>query len=212
MLSLSSSRRLARAALALALSSTVVAGHAAAQVAPASADIERRVDALVAQMTLDEKIDYLGGTDWFFVRAVPRLKIPALRMADGPFGVRSSAPATTMPGGIALAATWNPALAERMGVELGRDARSRGVHWLLAPGVNIYRAPMNGRNFEYLGEDPLLAGRIAVGYIRGVQSQGVSATVKHFVANNSEFDRHRTDSILDERTLRESTSPRSRWR
>ena len=207
MLSLSSSRRLARAALALALSSTVVAGHAAAQVAPASADIERRVDALVAQMTLDEKIDYLGGTDWFFVRAVPRLKIPALRMADGPFGVRSSAPATTMPGGIALAATWNPALAERMGVELGRDARSRGVHWLLAPGVNIYRAPMNGRNFEYFGEDPLLAGRIAVGYIRGVQSQGVSATVKHFVANNSEFDRHRTDSILDERTLREIYLP-----
>jgi len=121
--------------------------------------------------------------------------------------VRNFGPATAMAGGIALAATWNPELAERVGKEIGRDARAKGVHFLLAPGVNIYRAPMNGRNFEYFGEDPFLASRIAVGYIKGVQSQGVSATVKHFIGNNSEFDRHNTDSVIDERTMREIYLP-----
>lgn len=149
----------------------------------------------------------LGGVDGFFIRGIPRLGLPPLKMADGPLGVRNFGPATAMAGGIALAATWNPALAERMGTELGRDARAKGVHFLLGPGVNIYRAPMNGRNFEYFGEDPLLASRIAVGYIKGVQSQGVSATIKHFMGNNSEFDRHNTDSIIDERTMREIYLP-----
>lgn len=149
----------------------------------------------------------LGGVDGFFVRGVPRIGLPRLKMADGPLGVRNYGPATAMAGGIALAATWNPSLAERMGTELGRDARAKGVHFLLGPGVNIYRAPMNGRNFEYFGEDPFLASRIAVGYIKGVQSQGVSATVKHFMGNNSEFDRHNTDSIIDERTMREIYLP-----
>jgi len=158
-------------------------------------------------MTLEEKIDMLGGVDGFFIRGIPRLGLPPLKMADGPLGVRNFGPATAMAGGIALAATWNPALAERMGTELGRDARAKGVHFLLGPGVNIYRAPMNGRNFEYFGEDPLLASRIAVGYINGVQSQGVSATIKHFMGNNSEFDRHNTDSIIDERTMREIYLP-----
>ena len=102
-------------------------------------------------------------------------------MADGPLGVRNDGPATTMAAGIALAATWNPDLAERVGKEIGRDAQAKGVHFLLGAGVNIYRAPMNGRNFEYFGEDPFLASRIAVGYIKGVQSRGVSATVKHFM-------------------------------
>ncbi len=112
-----------------------------------------------------------------------------------------------MAGGIALAATWNPVLAERVGAEIARDARAKGVHFLLGPGVNIYRAPMNGRNFEYFGEDPFLASRIAVGYIKGVQDQGVSATIKHFTGNNSEFDRHNTDSIIDERSIREVYLP-----
>jgi beta-glucosidase len=128
-------------------------------------------------------------------------------MADGPYGVRNDGPATAFASGIGLAATWNVALAERVGVEFGRDARAKGVHFLLAPGVNIYRAPIAGRNFEYFGEDPFLAGRTAVGFIKGVQSQGVSATVKHFVANNSEYDRNHTDSIVDERTLREIYLP-----
>ncbi len=149
----------------------------------------------------------LGGVDDFFVRGFPRLGLPRLKMADGPLGVRNFGPATAMAGGIALTATWNPALAERVGTQIGRDARAKGVHFLLGPGVNIYRAPMNGRNFEYFGEDPFLASRIAVGYIKGVQSQNVSATVKHFMGNNSEFDRHNTDSVIDERTMREIYLP-----
>src|SRR5437763_2964652 len=169
--------------------------------------VDQRVEGLLNQMTLEEKIDLLGGVDGFFIRGVPRLNLPRLKMADGPIGVRNFGPATTMAGGIALAATWNPALAERVGTEIGRDARAKGVHFLLGPGVNIYRAPMNGRNFEYFGEDPFLASRIAVGYIKGVQSQGVSATVKHFMGNNSEFDRHNTDAIIDERTMREIYLP-----
>src|SRR5258708_3574545 len=128
-------------------------------------------------------------------------------MAGGGWGVGNYGPATAMAAGISLAATWNAALAERVGTEIGRDARAKGVHFLLAPGVNIYRAPMNGRNFEYFGEDPFLASRIAVGYIKGVQAQGVSATVKHFMGNNSGFDRHNTDSIIDERTMREIYLP-----
>jgi len=172
-----------------------------------SAEIERRVDSILNQMTLEEKLALLGGVDGFFIRDVPRLNLPRLKMADGPFGVRNFGPATAFAGGVTLAATWNPALAQLVGTELGRDARAKGVHFLLAPGVNINRAPMNGRNFEYFGEDPFLASRIAVGYINGVQSQGVSATIKHFLGNNSEYDRHNTDSIIDERTMREIYLP-----
>src|SRR2546425_8973715 len=174
---------------------------------PTPGDIDRRVDSILSQMTLEEKIDLLGGVDEFFIRVIPRLNLPSLKMADGPIGVRNFGRATTMAAGIALAATWNPALAESVGMEIGRDARAKGVHFLLGPGVNIYRAPMNGRNFEYFGEDPFLAARTAVGYIKGLQSQGVSATVKHFMGNNSEFDRHNVDSIIDERTLREIYLP-----
>lgn len=172
-----------------------------------SVEIERRVESILNQLTLEEKLALLGGVDGFFIRDVPRLKLPRLKMADGPVGVRNFGPATAFAGGVTLTATWNPALAELVGTELGRDSRAKGVHFLLAPGVNINRAPMNGRNFEYFGEDPFLASRIAVGYIKGVQSQGVSATIKHFLGNNSEFDRHNTDSIIDERTLREIYLP-----
>jgi len=175
---------------------------------PASSpQIEQRINSILGQMTTEEKIDLLGGVDDFYTRGVPRLGVPRFKMADGPLGVRNYGPSTTMAGGIALAATWNPHLAESVGIEIGRDARARGVHFLLAPGVNIYRAPMNGRNFEYFGEDPFLASRIAVAYINGVQSQGVSATVKHFMGNNSEFDRHNTDSVIDERAMREIYLP-----
>lgn len=193
------------------LLSTFTSARAQSSVSPASslpsAEIERRVEALLNQMTLEEKIDLLGGVDGFFIRDIPRLNLPRLRMADGPIGVRNFGPATTMAGGIALAATWNQQLASRVGTEIGRDARAKGVHFLLGPGVNIYRAPMNGRNFEYFGEDPFLASRMAVNYINGVQSQGVSATIKHFMGNNSEFDRHNTDSIISERTMREIYLP-----
>ena len=168
---------------------------------------EERINSILSQLTLEEKIDLLGGVDGFFIRDTPRLKLPRFKMADGPIGVRNFGPATAMAGGIALTATWNPELAERVATEIGRDARAKGVHFMLGPGVNISRAPMNGRNFEYFGEDPFLASRIAVGYIKGLQSQGVSATIKHFLGNNSEFDRHNTDSVIDERALREIYLP-----
>src|SRR5271169_1141121 len=154
----------------------------------APGDVEQRVEAILSKMTLEQKIDMIGGEDDFYIRAYPELGLPRLRMADGPIGVRHGGPATTMAGGISMAASWDPALAAQVGTQIARDARAKGVHFMLGPAFNIYRAPMNGRNLDYLGEDPYLAGQIAVGYIEGMQKQGVSATVKHFAANNSEFD------------------------
>ena len=185
----------------------MVAGAAFAAPSPADTDLEKRVESILGQMSLEEKIDLLGGVDLFGVRGVPRLAVPAMTTADGPFGVRNFTRTTVIAGGSALAATWNSELAQRIGKELGRDARSRGVHFYLAPGVNIYRSPLNGRNFEYLGEDPYLAAHIAAPLIAGVQSQGVAATMKHFLGNNSEYARHITDSIIDERTAREIYLP-----
>jgi beta-glucosidase len=171
------------------------------------ASVEARVNEILSKMTLEEKIDYIGGVNGFYIRAIPRLGLPALKMSDGPVGVRNYGPSTTLAGGIGLAASWDPALVRRAGVVLGEDSRARGVHFLLGPGVDIYRAPMNGRNFEYFGEDPYLAARTVVPYIEGLQSQDVCATVKHFMGNNSEFDRHNTNSIIDERTMREIYLP-----
>jgi beta-glucosidase len=178
-----------------------------AQTKPTPAEVEKRVDAILSKMTLEEKIDYISGTRDFYVRAMPNLNVPELKMSDGPIGVRNYGPSTTYAAGIGLAATWNPELAQQVGAGIGRDARARGVHFMLGPGVNIYRAPMNGRNFEYFGEDPYLASRIAVGYIEGMQAQGVSATIKHYMGNNSEYDRHNTNSIIEERAMREIYLP-----
>jgi beta-glucosidase len=180
---------------------------AAPTVSSAKDDVEQRVSAILSRMTLNEKVDMLGGINDMYIRPLPRLGLPSFKMADGPLGVRNYGPATAMAGGIALAASWDPALASRVGKEIGRDARAKGVHFMLGPGVNIYRAPMNGRNFEYLGEDPYLASQIVVAYIEGMQGEGVSATVKHFLGNNSEFDRHNTDTIIDERAMREIYLP-----
>jgi beta-glucosidase len=178
---------------------------------PASAQdnsaIDRRVETMLGKLTLEQKIDLIGGENEMFIRAEPAIGLPRLKMSDGPMGVRTWGPTTGYAAGIGLAASWDTELAKRVGTGLGQDARARGVSFLLGPGVNIYRAPMNGRNFEYMGEDPYLAGRIASAYIQGVQSQGVIATVKHFAANNSEFDRHNSNSVVDERTLREIYSP-----
>jgi beta-glucosidase len=157
---------------------------------------------LVRQLTLPEKFDLISGGALLETASVPRLGIPAFRMTDGPVGVRYP-PSNAYAAGIALAASWDTDLATAIGTELGRDARARGVHYLLGPGVNLYRAPMNGRNFEYFGEDPWLAQRLAIGYIEGVQSQQVAATVKHFAGNESEFARYTSNSVIDERTLRE---------
>jgi beta-glucosidase len=179
----------------------------AAQAAGVPGDIEKRVDSIVRQMTLEEKITYIGGINNFFIRAIPRVGIPELKMSDGPMGVHDYGPTTAYPAGIALAASWDVDLARRAGAMMGDDARARGVHFILAPGVNIYRAPMCGRNFEYFGEDPFLASRVAVSIIEGIQSRRVIATAKHFMGNNQEYDRHNVSSNIDERTMREIYLP-----
>jgi len=162
-----------------------------------------RAKVLVSQMTLKEKIDYVGGYNAFYIRSIPRLGIPEIRMADGPQGVRNNTKSTLYPCGIATTSTWNRQLMNKMGEGLGLDCRARGIHILLGPGVNIYRSPLCGRNFEYFGEDPYLASETAVQYIKGVQSQNVIATVKHFAGNNEEYDRHYVSSDIDKRTLNE---------
>ena len=183
-------------------------GHLRAQgPVPESPAIEQRVDAMIAKLTLQQKLELIGGLDNMFIRAEPAAGFPTLKMSDGPEGVRTWGPDTAYAGGIALAAAWDPHLAAEMGESIGKDARARGVHFILGPGINIYRAPMCGRNFEYFGEDPYLSGQTASAYIRGVQSQGVIATVKHFAANNEEYDRHNVSSDMDERTLREIYLP-----
>ena len=174
---------------------------------PDSPAIEQRVNDLLAKFTLEQKLDLIGGEDGMFIRSESTAGLPKLKMSDGPLGVGTWGPSIAYASGIALAAAWDPELAMRVGSSIGLDARARGAHILLGPGVNIYRAPMNGRNFEYFGEDPFLAARTAVGYINGVQSQGVMATVKHFAANNQEYDRHNVSSDMDERTLREIYLP-----
>lgn len=166
-----------------------------------------RAAAIVKQMTLDEKIAYIGGYKRWYVRAIDRLGLPAVRMADGPQGVRNNTKSTLYPSGVAAAATWDTDLIQQMGVSLGKDARARGVHILLGPGANIYRSPLCARNFEYFGEDPFLAGEIATAYIKGVQSMGVMACIKHFAGNNQEWARHSVSSDIDERTLNEIYFP-----
>src|SRR5689334_10621095 len=169
--------------------------------------MSERVEKLVEDLTLDEKAALVAGTDLWHGPGVPRLGIPALKVTDGPSGARgeqwSGRPSANFPCGSALGATWNPELVREIGVSLGVETTRKNAHALLAPTVNIHRHPLAGRNFECYSEDPVLSARIAVAYITGVQSQGVSCTVKHFVANDSEFERMTISSEVDERTLRE---------
>jgi beta-glucosidase len=190
------------ASAVLALSANAQAPH------PLTAADRQRIDEIVHKMTLAEKLDYVGGME-MTIRAVPSVNVRALQMSDGPVGVRldSGFPSTTYSAGIGLAASWDRELAQRVGAGIGRDARARGINFMLGPGVNIYRSPRNGRNFEYFGEDPFLTSNIAVGYITGMQEQGVSSTIKHYIGNNSEFLRHDSDSIIDARTMREIYLP-----
>lgn len=167
-----------------------------------SAPVEVRVEDLLGRLTLEEKIGMLGGTG-FTTKPVERLGIPAFLMADASMGVRGHGKSTAYANGIALAATWDTPLAREAGEALGSDCRARGIHILLGPGLNLYRSPTCGRNFEYMGEDPCLAGSLAVAFIDGVQSQGVAATAKHFLCNEQEVDRHKISSNVNERTLRE---------
>ena len=166
------------------------------------APVEERVADLLNRLTLKEKIDLLAGAG-MTTHGNSRLGIPPFKMTDGPMGTRCYGPSTAYPNGVILAATWDIDHALKVGKALGRDARARGVHILLAPGMNLYRAPMCGRNFEYLGEDPLVAGLIASAYIRGVQSEGVAATAKHFAGNEQDASRNNLNSEIDPRTLHE---------
>jgi beta-glucosidase len=193
--------------LAITLAVVLLPQFAPAQSAPTKADIQRRVDSILSHMTTGEKIEIIGGINDFYTRPIPRLGLPSLKMSDGPMGVHDYGLTTAYAAGIALAASWDVDLAHRVGAAMGHDARARGVHFILGPGMNIYRAPMNGRNFEYFGEDPYLASRMAVNVIEGIQQQGVIATAKHFAGNNSEFARMTLSSDIDERTLREIYLP-----
>lgn len=171
-------------------------------------ECRERAESLVMQMTLEEKALLVAGQkDGFHTAAIPRLGIPSIRLADGPQGIRNKTRSTFYPCGISLASTWNQELARSMGRGLALDARARGIGIMLGPGVNIYRSATCGRNFEYYGEDPVLASAIACGYIEGMQANGVIATIKHFAANNQEYKRHATNSVVDERTLRELYFP-----
>jgi beta-glucosidase len=182
---------------------------------PPSAEVERRVQQLLLQLSIEEKVLLLGGKPGqsgpqanSATFPIERIGLPELRMADGPTGVHWWCEASTAyPALIAAAASWDAELWYRLGAALGRDCRARGVHILLAPGVNIYRSALCGRNFEYAGEDPFLSARFGVAYVRGVQDQGVSATIKHFAVNYQEYGRHTVSSDLDERTLHEVYLP-----
>ncbi len=167
-----------------------------------------RAAEIVSRMTLDEKIALISGKDdGFHTAAIPRLGIPSVRMADGPQGVRNNTYSTYYPCGIGLAASFNCDVAKGVGDGIGFDATARGVRIMLCPGVNIYRSPLCGRNFEYYGEDPYLTSEIALNYIQGIQQHRVMATIKHFALNNQEYQRHRVCSVADERTMNEIYFP-----
>ncbi|HEY2268440.1 MAG TPA: glycoside hydrolase family 3 N-terminal domain-containing protein, partial [Streptosporangiaceae bacterium] len=173
------------------------------------------VSSLLGQLSLEEKASLCLGSDFWRTAAVARLSIPAILMSDGPHGLRKqpgradhagisgSVPATCFPTACALGSSWDPELARSIGQALGREARAQGVAVVLGPGINIKRSPLCGRNFEYFSEDPLLSGVLGAAMIRGVQSQGVGASLKHYAANNQETDRLRVSADVDERTLRE---------
>lgn len=167
-----------------------------------------RIDNLLSQMTLDEKISMLAGADLWHSVAIPRLGIPQFKTTDGPNGARGawgsmSSPSVATPIGAALGATWNPDLVEKVGSVLADELKAKGSHILLAPTVNIHRTPIAGRNFECYSEDPFLSGMMASAYIKGIQDNGVGACIKHFIANDQEFERFSISSEVDERTLRE---------
>ena len=182
--------------------------------------ITKRVEDALSRMTLEEKVAMIHAQSKFSSPGVPRLGIPEVWTSDGPHGVRAEVywdewnmaewtndSCTAFPALTCLAATWNPRMAALFGKSIGEEARYRNKNILLGPGVNIYRTPLNGRNFEYMGEDPYLASEIVVPYVKGVQSNGVAACVKHFALNNQEINRGHVNVIVDDRALREIYLP-----
>ena len=185
-----------------------------------SQPLEKRVADALARMTLEEKVALLHAQSKFSSSGVPRLGIPEVWCTDGPHGIRpevlwdewdqagwTNDSCTAFPALTCLAATWNPEMSALYGRSIGEEARYRGKDVLLGPGVNIYRTPLNGRNFEYMGEDPYLSSRMVVPYVQGVQQNGVAACVKHFAVNNQEVQRHKVDVVLDDRALNEIYLP-----
>lgn len=183
-------------------------------------NIEENIRTLISQMSLTEKVSLLHGNSKFYVAGIKRLGISEWALSDGPHGVRAEInrhdwayagwtndSATCFPPGTALAATWNPALAYKQGLVLGEEARFRKKDILLGPGINIIRSPLCGRNFEYMSEDPFLISRMAVAYIRALQTKDVAASVKHWLANNQEAHRDSVDVTMSERALREIYLP-----
>ncbi len=170
---------------------------------------EARLNALVDEMMPEERIALLAGRDSWTTEPVARLGVPSIKVSDGPNGARGGGAfvggltAAAFPVAIALASSWNVELVAEIGAALGEEAKSKGARVLLAPTINMHRSTLNGRNFECYSEDPHLAGEIAVAYVDGLQSRGIAATVKHFIGNESEYERHTISSDVDERTLRE---------
>lgn len=171
--------------------------------------MSERTDKLLKAMTTEEKAALVTGGDMWHTRGVERLGVPKLKMTDGPNGARGDGLMGTgsrtacIPSGAALGATWDPALVQQLGQLLGDEAVAKRAQVLLAPTINLHRSPKGGRNFECFSEDPILTGRLAAAFVRGVQSRGVATTAKHFVGNDSEFERNSIDTQVDERTLRE---------
>src|SRR5437879_2802952 len=167
------------------------------------------VEELLGQMTIEEKVAMLAGTNTWYTVPVERLGIPSLKMSDGPNGARGAGgftggvKAACFPAGISLASTWNTDLLERVGQALALETKMKGAQVLLAPTVNIQRSPLGGRNFECFSEDPYLSARLAVAYIHGLQREGVGASIKHYVCNDQEFERFSISSEVRERALRE---------
>ena len=177
--------------------------------------MKRKHQDLMNQMTLEEKARFVSGKDFWQTVNIDRLNIPSAFLSDGPHGLRrqvdeadhlglnASIPATCYPTAATMANSWDPELGEELGKYLGKEAIVQKVNVLLGPGLNIKRNPLCGRNFEYFSEDPYLAGKMAASYVRGIQSNGISACLKHFACNNQEENRMALDSVVDERTLRE---------
>jgi len=212
-------KRIARR-LVLGFTGLLIGSIASAQLTANDSKREEKIHSLIRRMTLAEKVSLLHGNSKFYVSGIKRLGIPEWALSDGPHGVRAEInrhdwayagwtndSATCFPPGTALAATWNPRLAYERGIVLGEEARYRKKDILLGPGINIIRSPLCGRNFEYMSEDPLLISKMAVAYIKALQSKDVAVSVKHWLANNQETHRDSIDVHMSERALREIYLP-----
>ena len=165
------------------------------------------INKIVDELTLEEKISLLSGFNSWYTNKIERLNIPSIKMSDGPNGVRgdgnSGKSSACFPCPILMGSTWNEELFSKIGEALGDEAKDKDVDVLLGPTINLHRHPLGGRHFENYSEDPFLVGKLATAYVKGVQSKNVSACLKHFIANDTEFERHTVSSNVDERTLRE---------